>query len=417
MDIDKIVQRAKAILLTPKTEWPVIAAEPATVPDLYKNYIVVLAALPAAFGFIKGSLIGYSLFGASVRVPVMMGITNMILTYALTLALVYVVALIVDALAPNFGGEKSTVQALKLVGYSYTASWVASVAVILPWLGTLIAIAGAVYGIYLIYLGLPHTMKCPPERAGAYTAVTVVIAIVLGFLMAAVIGGIAGTGAIMSGAAGHYGDAGSSVSFDKDSALGKLADYGKKMEAATKQVEAAKASGDDKATAAATAAMIGAALGGGDQVQALAPSALKPFVPDTLAGLRRTDYSAEQSGAMGMQIAVANATYSDDAGQSLRLTITDVGSAKGLLGMANAVGVQAERETEHGYEKTYRQDGRLIHEQWDGASKHGEYSVVIGDRFTVALEGDSNDIGTIRDAVGSLDLAGLEALRDHGVKR
>lgn len=418
MDIDKVIQRAKAILLTPKTEWPLIAAEPATVADLYKNYIVVLAAIPAVFGFIKGSLIGYSLFGATVKVPVMMGITNMILTYGLSLGLVYVLALIVDALAPNFAGEKNPVQALKLVAYSYTATWVASVAVILPWLGTLIAFAAAVYGIYLIYLGLPHTMKCPPERAGGYTAVTVVIAIVLGFVMAAIVGGIAGTGAIMSGAAmGRYGDASSSVSIDKDSALGKLADYGQKMEAANARVEAAKARGDDKATAEATTALLGAALGGGDSVQALSPAALKPFVPDTLAGLKRTDYSAEQTGALGMQMAVANASYGDDSGTSLRLSITDVGSAKGLLGLAAAAGVQAERETEHGYEKTYRQDGRLVHEEWDNASRRGQYSVVIAERFTVALEGNGSDIGTIKDAVASLDLDGLEALRLQGVKR
>lgn len=197
-DVNKIIQRAKAILLTPKTEWPIIAAEPATVVDLYKNYFAILAAIPAVFGFIKGSLIGYSLFGGTVKVPLSMGITNMVLTYAITLGMIYILALIVDALAPSFAAERNPLQALKLVGYSYTASWIAGAAVILPFLGMLVVIAGAIYGIYLIFLGLPHTMKCPPERAGAYTAVIVVIAIVIGFIAAALIGSIAGTGALMS---------------------------------------------------------------------------------------------------------------------------------------------------------------------------------------------------------------------------
>lgn len=418
MDIENIIQRAKAILMTPKTEWPVIATEPATVADLYKNYIVVLAAIPAVFGFIKGSMIGYSAFGYSVKAPLMMGITSMILTYALSLAVVYLMALIVDALAPSFAGEKNFVQALKLVAYSYTATWIAGAAIILPFLGSVIVIAAAIYGFYLLYLGLPHTMKCPPERALGYTAVTVIIGIVLSVIIGSVVGSIAGTSALMSGAAGErLGVSESDVRLDKDSALGKLADYGKKMEAANQRVEAAKARGDEKATADATVAMLGAALGGGDQVQALAPSELKPFIPQTLAGLPRTEYSAEQNGAMGMQMSVAHATYSNDQGRKLNLSITDIGSAKGLLGLANAANLQTERETATGYEKTYKQDGRLIHERWDNASRHGEYNVVIGDRFTVALAGDSDDIDTIKRAVNSLDLAALEALRNQGVKR
>ena len=34
MDINKIITRAKSILLTPRAEWPVIAAEPDTVGGL-----------------------------------------------------------------------------------------------------------------------------------------------------------------------------------------------------------------------------------------------------------------------------------------------------------------------------------------------------------------------------------------------
>ena len=75
-----------------------------------------------------------------------------------------------------------------------TPRWVAGVALILPFLGMLIAIAGGIYGIYLLYLGLPHTMKCPPEKAGGYTAVIIIIAIVLSFVIGAVIGAVTGVG-------------------------------------------------------------------------------------------------------------------------------------------------------------------------------------------------------------------------------
>jgi hypothetical protein len=422
VDINKLIARAKAILLTPKAEWPVIAAEPATVPDLYKNYIVILAAIPAIAGFIKGSLIGYGMLGFSYRVGIGAGIAGAIVGYALGLAMAYVMALIIDALAPNFGGEKNPVQALKTVAYAWTASWVAGIGQIVPGIGWLIAIAGGIYGIYLLYLGLPHTMKAPADKAAGYTAVSVIIAVVLSWICALVVGGIIGTGAMMGmGAAGsnmHIGSSDSDITIDKDSALGKLDAWSKKVEAAGKQMETAQKSGDADAQGKAMGAVIGAAMSGGDQVEALAPDVLKPFVPATLAGMPRTDFSAEKNGAMGMQVSTANATYSDSvSGRSLRLEVTDMGSAKGIMAMAGWAALQQERETDHGYEKTYKQDGRLVHEEWDSQDKHGEFSIVLGDRFTVKLSGQAESMDQLKGAVGGLNLAGLEALKAQGVKQ
>ncbi len=420
MDINKMIARVKAILLTPKTEWPVIAAEPATVADLYKNWIVILAAIPAVAGFIKGSIIGTTFLGVTYRAGIGAGLTGAIVGYALGLAMAYVMALIIDALAPNFGGEKNPVQALKTVAYAWTASWVAGAAQIIPGIGWLIALAGGIYGIYLLYLGLPHTMKAPAEKAGGYTAVSVIIAIVLSWICALVVGGIIGTGALMSAGAGNVrlGDSSGNVTIDADSALGKLAAAGQKMEAASKQLEAAQKSGDADAQAKAMGAVMGAAMGGGDQVEALSPDLLKPFVPATLAGLARTDFSAEKNGAMGMQVSEAHATYSDNAsGRSLRLEVTDMGSAKGLMAMAGWAALQQERETEHGYEKTYKVDGRLVHEEWNSQDKHGEYGIVLGDRFAVKLSGDADSMDQLKAAVAGINLAGLEALKGQGVKK
>jgi hypothetical protein len=421
MDFNKLIARVKAILMTPKTEWPVIAAEPATVADLYKNYIIWLAAIPAICQFIRGSIIGYGMLGISYRTPIGVGITAMVVGYALTLALVYVVAMIADALAPTFGGQKSQVQALKAVAYAWTASWVAGIGALIPLLGWLIMLAALVYGIYLLYLGLPATMKSPPEKAGGYTAVTIIIAIVLSWIVGLVIAGMIGTGALMSGATlGSHGLGslgGGEVTVDKDSTLGKLDAWSKKMEAAGKQMEAAQKSGDSKAQSEALGKVIGTAVGGGDQVEALAPDMLKPFLPDSLAGLKRTDFSAERNGAMGMQVSEAHATYSDGGNRSLRLEVTDTGSAKGVLALAGFAAVQSDKESDRGYEKTYKQDGRLVHEQWDGQTKYGEYGVILGDRFAVKLSGNAESIDQLKAAVASINLAGLEALKDVGVKK
>jgi hypothetical protein len=273
LDLNKLVARAKAILLTPKTEWPVVATEPTTVPDLYKGYIIPLAALPAIFAFLQMSVIGTSvMFGGTFRMGIGAGLTYMVVSYVLSLVSVYVTALIINALAPTFGGQKDSIQALKVMAFASTASWVAGVAQIVPGLGWLIMIAGGIYSIYLLYLGLPHLMKCPPDKAGGYTAVIVIIAIVLYFVIGMVVGTVVGVGGMTRGA--MFSSSDTEVKFDEDSSLGKLEKWGKDVEAAGKKLEAAQQSGDQAQQEEALKSMFGAAMNGGQQVESLAPDRL-----------------------------------------------------------------------------------------------------------------------------------------------
>jgi Yip1 domain len=193
MDLNKVIQRARSLLVSPRTEWPVIAAEPATVAGLYREYIMIVAAIPPVCRFVKTSVLGYAWNGFRVyRLGMGAGLTAAIVEYAISLLAVYGMALVIESLAPNFGGQPNRIQALKVAAYSYTASWIAGFAVVLPGLYVLIALAGAIYSCYLLYLGLPDTMKVSAEKAGGYAAVAVVIALVLGWLIGAITGGITG---------------------------------------------------------------------------------------------------------------------------------------------------------------------------------------------------------------------------------
>lgn len=178
-----LVERVQAILLKPKATWPEIDAEPADAASLYKNYVMILALIPALASFIGLSLIGVGAFGVSFRVPLASGLANMIVGYVLSLVMVFVLALIIDAMAPTFEGSRSQIGALKLSAYASTAAFVGGVFSLLPSLSVLGALA-ALYGIYLLYTGLPVLMKCPPDKAIAYTAVVVVCAIVGGVVIA-----------------------------------------------------------------------------------------------------------------------------------------------------------------------------------------------------------------------------------------
>jgi hypothetical protein len=328
---------------------------------------------------------------------------------------VFVVALIVDALAPTFGGTRDRVQALKTVAYCYTASWIAGIAAILPFISVLIMLAAGIYGIYLLYLGLPHTMKCPQDKAAGYTAVIIIVVIVLSFLIFAVIGAVTGGGMFMRGASPFSVSQDSrETTFDKDSTVGKLEQYAKQVEEAGKKMEAAQKSGDKDAQAEAMKTMMGAALGSGN-VEAVAPDKLEPFLPESLGGMTRSAFSTQRNSAMGMQMTEARATYTAEDGRSWDLQVTDTGTAKGLLGLAGWAGIEGENETATGYDKTYHEDGRLIHEQWDRSSSRGEYAVVVGERFTVKLEGQAESIDDLKAALADLDLDALEAMKGEGV--
>ncbi len=184
-----IVSRVKAILMTPKTEWPVIAAEMTTIADLYKNYVIILAAIPAVASFIKMSIIGTTIpFAGTFRVGIMSGLTTAILTYVLSLVAIFIVALIIDALAPTFGAAKDQMQALKTAVYAYTAYWVASIAQVIPALGFLIVLAGGLYSLYLLYLGLPRLMRVAEDKAIGYTVVVIIVQIVLYIVVGMVVG-------------------------------------------------------------------------------------------------------------------------------------------------------------------------------------------------------------------------------------
>ena len=173
-----LVERVKGILLKPKEEWQTISGETTTIPELYKTYIVILAAIGPVASIIGMSIVGISLpFVGSFRIPITTAIASAVVHYILTLVGVYILALIIDALAPTFSGEKSINQAFKVATYSYTPGWVVGVIAIIPAL-SILGILG-LYGLYLLYLGLPILMKSPKEKSLGYTIAVIISAIVI----------------------------------------------------------------------------------------------------------------------------------------------------------------------------------------------------------------------------------------------
>jgi len=412
-----LVDRAKNICLTPNTEWPVIAAEPASTGTLMTGYVVPLAAIGAAAGFIGGSLVGRTLpFIGTYRVPLMSGLVLAVFAVCMAVVGVFVLSFIINALAPTFGAEQNSTQALKVAVYSYTPAWIAGVLQIVPLLG-LFAIFAAFYCIYLLYLGLPALMKCPPDKAVGYTAVVVICAIVLTVVLTGISAMFAGAGMLGARALGAAAPRSSEVQFDKNSPMGKLQALGDKLDQSTKKMEAAQKSGDEKAQVAAAVEGLGALLGGGKRVDPIAIDQLKPLVPSTFAGLAKTASNVEKTGMAGIMVSKAEATYGDGEGKRVNLDISDTGGVSGLVAFAGWAGIEGEKEDDSGSEKTVKVDGRLVHERIAKNGGANEFGIIVGDRFVINARGRGVSIDDLKAAVSSLDLAKLESMKDVGVKK
>jgi hypothetical protein len=188
-DLD-IVQRVKAIIVSPGSEWRAIEPESGDTGYLFANYVGILAAIPPACEFLRRAIFGWrgprfgfhhfhhglfsSLFGALVH-------------YLAAFVLVYAMAIIVDGLAPTFSAQKNQHNAMKLSAYSMTPAWIAGVFALIPGLGFL-RLIGLLYSVYVFWLGLPILMKPPPDKLGPYAVSSVLCGIVLWFVVLAIVG-------------------------------------------------------------------------------------------------------------------------------------------------------------------------------------------------------------------------------------
>ena len=423
-----LIARVKAILLAPSATWPTIAAEPSSAGAIYGRYVAPLAAIGVIAAFIGQTLIGYDvpLLG-HMRSGIVAGLGAVVLGYLMSFVGVFVIAWLVDVLAPTFGGQRDPLRALKVTAYSYTPAWVAGILQIVPAL-TMLALLAGLYGLYLLYLGLPVLMRSPKEKSVAYTVVlllcAIVVSVVIGLLSTCAVTGL---GLAALGATGRLGTpAGSAAPADAGGVIAGI--FGGKSDADKARVsealsqlqkigeDAQKANTlgapDPKSSADLTAALnaVGAIVSGGKDVEPVDFRKLKEMLPETLAGMKRVDATGQSGEAMGIKGASATARYTDSAGASLNVDISDMGSLSGLAGLASRFDPSMEKETETGYERTSKVNGQIVHERYDRRARNGEISIILAERFNVAVRGNGVEPATLQGAIKQIDMAGLVAL-------
>ncbi len=178
-----LVERAKNILLTPKTEWLTIAGETATVQSLLTSYVMPMALIPAAASVVSGMAIG---LGTSTSFAIKSALMAYVMAIVSYLATTYVA----DFLANTFKSEKNLDKSAQLVAYSSTASWVASILSIIPVIGWLSSLVGAIYAVYLMYLGVGSIKKTPDDQRVIYVVVIIVVMIVISLILGSILGAL-----------------------------------------------------------------------------------------------------------------------------------------------------------------------------------------------------------------------------------
>jgi hypothetical protein len=446
-----LLERVKNILLTPKTEWPVIETE-ATLPGkLLASYVIPLAALSAMVSFVKMSVIGISIpFIGTIRTPFVSGLVATIVGFGVGLLGFFLFGLIINLLAPTFGGRRDFRQALKVAGYTATPVWVGSVLGLLPFLAALLQFAAAIYAIYLLYLGLPQLMQSARDRAAGYTFAVIVCCILAGIVLGVLnyltgfgrYGGFGGFGSpaitgeerqrqTSEAVANALGNALGSDDKSKQglaAAIGGFAEIGRKME----QQQAANASSaaqngggsaDPAANAQAGAAAavgvlsaLGGAMAGDHKVDPVDFHALKVLLPESLPGMQRSNAEGSSQAALGMKSSEATATYQGAAGARAEIKIADASAVAGLMGAAGGIAQTINSESDTGYERNTTIGGQAAHEKYDKPSNHGDITIIVAKRFAVDVSGDGVDMGTLEQYAGAINFAQLVAMKDLGAR-
>lgn len=173
MDFNVLIKRVIDILIKPMDEWVKIKNEQASIADLITKYALIVGAIPAVMG-----LLGILILGT----PFSYSLSWMIFYYVLLIGGVIGLAFVIDGLAASFDAKKDLVGSFKVAVYSFTASWVAGVFFLIFRIRFLVFIL-ALYGVFLLYLGIQKVKEAPKDKELAYFIIIALAYIIINFLV------------------------------------------------------------------------------------------------------------------------------------------------------------------------------------------------------------------------------------------
>lgn len=347
------LRRVANLLIAPAAEWTIIDREEVAPTRLALTYVAPLALIPTAAIIVALALLGVQAGGQLHRAPLLGVSISAFLFFVLTIGAVFLFALVVDWLAPRFGGARNYRQAFKVSAYSITAAMVAGILAMAPAL-QIFALLGATYSLYLLFLGAPRLMHPPEKSAVNFSIVTTLAAI----LLALAVGLIAMLAAAPSG--------------NLFPGMPRLSVFDAVAPAASNAPASTSTSSPGILSPGAPGKVLGADLRGA--------------APETLVGVNRVSVGFERQGLPGQRTIRLEAEYRAGP-KHLSLQIVYSPSIAQAIGFGGPATSEYERETADGYSRRVRIDGAIITSEWDVASKTGSYARLAEDRLYVRVSG------------------------------
>ena len=148
--------------------------------------------------------------------------------------------------------------------------------------------------------------------------------------------------------------------------------------------------------------------GVGNQAEVVNFRELQELMPENLAGMERTGKGGQTTGAMGMKVSTAEATYKASDGTTVEITLADTGGlGMGMMGMAAWSTVEIDREDERGSERTGTMNGYKSYEKTRNRDQSCELSVIAEGRYIVTAKCRQCKMETLKSVVGDMNLGGL----------
>ncbi len=183
------ISNAKEVILHHEAEWTRILSDENDKQSLLRYGMVLLTiayVLLFALSLVVGMAVTSILPFSALHI-----ITSVAIQFALSIASLYFVPMILASLAPSFGGQNNPMNALKLFVFASTPAWLGMAVSMIPLLGWLAAIAGGIFAIYLFWHHVAEAMSIPAEKKVGYVVVAVIVLVVINIVIGMIGAGIA----------------------------------------------------------------------------------------------------------------------------------------------------------------------------------------------------------------------------------
>lgn len=370
--------RAKNAVLKPQHFWVIVSAEQASLSGLYLNYLFILAAIPAVCALLGMVVVGVGGFTVTSKVPFLFAFLVAFVSYLLSLVMIYVLSLAINALAPSFDGKSDSLRAFKLAAYASTAPLLGGVFGLFPALSILTLLC-ALYGVYLMYLGLPVLMRNPREKSFAYTLILFPVAFATGAVMFVCVAMVSSL----------FSPDATRLNPNSDAYIVlKAPDNTLKVPGIKRPEESQKHIDSIQQSAGAT------------NLLPISPEVLKGFLPAQVGPLVQT--SIEVATITGnTPVSVARADY-EVGHQKVVITITDTG------GLTNE-SLPQHRDSGRFVEKTWQEGGRIIYQKFDSLGGSAVHKIFLRNGVVVLMEGTRVSADLLKSLSFKLELKALES--------